>query len=143
MSLEPKFRGKKIDVNIRCDEFLVWNSYPGIFAQIITNLVINSLVHAFKKSNAGEIGFIISAGGNRLNIEYYDTGDGMNSDTLQRIFDPFFTTNKQTGTGLGMHIIYNLVTQKLLGNIVVDSEPGNGANFKMDFPYSGGGLSEL
>jgi len=143
VSLEPKFKGKKIDVNIRCDEFLVWNSFPGIFAQIITNLVINSLVHAFKKSDGGEIGFLISTSETRLNIEYYDTGEGMNSDTLQRIFDPFFTTNKQTGTGLGMHIIYNLVTQKLLGNIVVESKPGDGAHFKMNFPFTGGGLSEL
>ncbi|MCF7919414.1 MAG: tetratricopeptide repeat protein [Candidatus Cloacimonetes bacterium] len=142
-SLEPKFKGRKVEVKINCDEFLVWNSYPGIFAQIITNLVLNSLVHAFGETDEGEIAFNVVQSDKRLYIEYYDDGKGMAGEVLKKIFDPFFTTNKQTGTGLGMHIIYNLVTQKLNGNIIVESEPGKGARFKMDFPYAGGGLSEL
>jgi two-component system, NtrC family, sensor kinase len=67
----------------------------------------------------------------------------MGEEVIQHIFDPFYTTNKRTGTGLGMHIIYNLITQKLDGSIEVNSEVGEGAEFRMEFPFIEGGLSEL
>jgi signal transduction histidine kinase len=143
LSLEPKFKGKEIEIKINCDEYLVWNSYPGIIAQIVTNLVLNSLVHGFKDSNQGMIEFDIKRKDQRLLIVYRDNGSGMSQQVLKQIYDPFYTTNKQMGTGLGMHIIYNLITQKLDGNIEVKSAEGRGAEFIMDFPFSEGGLSEL
>jgi len=143
MSLEPKFKGLDLEINIDCDEYLVWNSYPGILAQIITNLVINSLVHGFSGGSSGKIDFEIKRIDNRLRFIYRDSGKGMGEDVLQRIFDPFFTTNKRTGTGLGMHIIYNLITQKLDGTIEVESEVGKGSEFIMEFPFMEGGLSDL
>lgn len=143
MSLEPKFKGLDLEINIDCDEYLVWNSYPGILAQIITNLVINSVVHGFSGGGGGKIDFEIKRIDSRLRFIYRDSGKGMGKDVLQHIFDPFFTTNKQTGTGLGMHIIYNLITQKLDGTIEVKSEVGKGSEFIMEFPFMEGGLSEL
>jgi len=143
MSLEPKFKGLDLEIVIDCDEYLVWNSYPGIIAQIITNLVINSIVHGFPGSKSGKIEFIIKRVDNMLNFIYRDSGKGMAEEVIQQIFDPFYTTNKRTGTGLGMHIIYNLITQKLDGSIGVKSEIGEGAEFRMEFPFIEGGLSEL
>jgi len=143
MSLEPKFKGLDLEINIDCDEYLVWNSYPGILAQIITNLVINSLVHGFSGGSGGKIDFEIKRIDSRLRFIYRDSGKGMGEEVLQHIFDPFFTTNKRTGTGLGMHIIYNLITQKLDGTIEVESEVGKGSEFIMEFPFMEGGLSEL
>ena len=143
MSLEPKFKGLDLEINIDCDEYLVWNSYPGILAQIITNLVINSLVHGFSGGSSGKIDFEIKRIDNRLRFIYRDSGKGMGEDVLQRIFDPFFTTNKRTGTGLGIHIIYNLITQKLDGTIEVESKVGKGSKFIMEFPFMEGGLSDL
>ncbi len=142
LSLEPKFKGKEIEIRINCDENLVWNSYPGILAQIVTNLVINSIVHGFGDRKEGIIEFEVKVEDSRLKFIYRDNGRGMNAEVLQQIFDPFYTTNKQTGTGLGMHIIYNLITQKLKGNIEVKSELGTGSEFIMEFPFSEGGLSE-
>ncbi len=142
LSLEPKFKGKEIEIRINCDESLVWNSYPGILAQIVTNLVINSIVHGFGDRKEGIIEFDINVEDSRLRFVYRDNGCGMNAEVLQQIFDPFYTTNKQTGTGLGMHIIYNLITQKLKGNIEVKSELGKGSEFSMEFPFLEGGLSE-
>lgn len=143
MSLEPKFKGLDLEIVIDCDEYLVWNSYPGIFAQIITNLVINSIVHGFAEQKTGKIEFSIKRVDNLLSFIYRDSGKGMKAEVIQHIFDPFYTTNKRTGTGLGMHIIYNLITQKLGGNIEVLSEPEAGAEFRMEFPFTEGGLSEL
>jgi len=143
MSLEPKFKGLDLEINIDCDEYLVWNSYPGIIAQIITNLVINSVVHGFAGASGGKMDFEIKRIDSMLQFIYRDSGKGMGEEVLQHIFDPFFTTNKQTGTGLGMHIIYNLITQKLDGTIEVESEPGKGSEFRMEFPFMEGGLSEL
>ena len=143
MSLEPKFKNKEIEIEINCDEFLIWNSYPGILAQIITNLVINSIVHGFDKKKNGKITFEIKRENEILNFVYSDFGKGMPQEVVDHIFDPFFTTNKQTGTGLGMHIIYNLITQKLKGTIEVESELGKGSEFKMEFPFTEGGLSDL
>jgi signal transduction histidine kinase len=143
MSLEPKFTGLDLEIVIDCDEYLVWNSYPGIIAQIITNLVINSVVHGFAGRQSGKVEFIVKRVDNMLNFTYRDSGKGMGEEVIQHIFDPFYTTNKRTGTGLGMHIIYNLITQKLDGSIEVNSEVGEGAEFRMEFPFIEGGLSEL
>ncbi|MCK4346792.1 MAG: GAF domain-containing protein [Bacteroidales bacterium] len=134
-SLYPKFKRRNIDVNIDCDEELQLNSYPGAFAQIFTNLVLNSITHGFKKENVkGVIDILVKQEHKELQIEYKDNGMGISQEILPKIFDPFFTTDQSKGTGLGLNIVYNLVTQKLKGSINCESQPGQSVLFILKLP---------
>ena len=134
-SLYPKFKRRDIDINIDCDEELQLNSYPGVFAQIFTNLVLNSITHGFKEEKKkGVIDILVKQEDEQLNIEYKDNGEGIPQEILPKIFDPFFTTDQSKGTGLGLNIVYNLVTQKLKGSIKCDSEEGKGVVFRIVVP---------
>ena len=136
-SLYPKFKRRDIDINIECDEELKLNSYPGVFAQIFTNLVLNSIAHGFKKEKMkGVIDILVKQEDKQLQIEYKDNGMGIPEEILPKIFDPFFTTDQSKGTGLGLNIVYNLVTQKLKGSIKCDSGPNKGVLFRIILPYS-------
>ena len=135
-SLGPKFEAKPVGIEIDCDEKLELNSYPGVFAQIVTNFVINSLIHGFRDENEGQIRIAAQARDDNLHLEYQDDGRGIPGDILPKIFDPFFTTDKQVGTGLGMHIVYNIVTQKLKGSITCESETGSGVTFRITTPLN-------
>jgi signal transduction histidine kinase/streptogramin lyase len=128
-SLYPKFKNRNIHIDVQCEEKLMLNSYPGAFAQVITNLVLNSINHGFRNRAEGKI--LVEAGetNRELTIKYTDDGNGIPTDILPRIFDPFFTTDQAHGTGLGLHIVYNLVTQKLGGSIKCISEKGHGTEF--------------
>ncbi len=134
-SLYPKFKQRGIDINIDCDEKLQLNSYPGTFAQIFTNLVLNSITHGFKKEKKkGVIDILVKQEAKQIQIEYKDNGEGIPGEILPKIFDPFFTTDQSKGTGLGLNIVYNLVTQKLKGSIKCDSMEGKGTLFVIRVP---------
>ncbi|MCK4466513.1 MAG: HAMP domain-containing histidine kinase, partial [Bacteroidales bacterium] len=136
-SLYPKFKRRDIEINIDCNEELKLNSYPGAFAQIFTNLVLNSIAHGFKKEKMkGVIDILVKQEDKQLQIEYKDNGMGIPEEILPKIFDPFFTTDQSKGTGLGLNIVYNLVTQKLKGSIKCDSGPNKGVLFRIILPYS-------
>jgi len=137
-SLYPKLKQRDVDIDIECDEKLQLNSYPGTFAQIFTNLVLNSITHGFKKENKkGMIGITVKQESKQLQIEYRDNGEGISQEILPKIFDPFFTTDQGKGTGLGLNIVYNLVTQKLKGSIKCESEEGKGTLFEINVPVEG------
>jgi signal transduction histidine kinase len=134
-SLEPNFKRTKHTVTLNCPEDLVISSYPGIFSQIITNLMMNSLVHGFKEVDDGKIKIDIYKEENRISLCYTDNGMGMDTETLEKVFDPFFTTNRSSGgTGLGIHILYNLVTQSLGGQMECTSTPEKGVVFLIRIP---------
>ncbi|MCK4853355.1 MAG: HAMP domain-containing histidine kinase, partial [Bacteroidales bacterium] len=133
-SLYPRLKGKKIDINFDIDEKLELNSYPGAYSQILTNLVLNSLVHGFDGKDEGRITLTAKRNRNSLLLEYSDDGRGIEPGLKDRIFEPFFTTDKKIGTGLGLHIVYNLVTQKLNGSISCSSDPGKGIQFHIRLP---------
>ncbi len=136
ISLHPHLKRTKHTVEIFCKEHLEIYSYPGVFAQIITNLVMNSLVHGFEGIEQGKITFEISIDNNNLVFSYRDTGKGMDEKTIKSVFDPFFTTKRNKGgTGLGMHVVYNLVTQKLYGTITCQSSIGQKTEFIIKIPY--------
>jgi signal transduction histidine kinase len=104
-------------VSVDCPDDLEIDSYPGALSQVLTNFVMNSLVHGFAE---GQVGFItISAqlqGRDTVMIRYTDTGKGIPEKNLAKIFEPFFTTRRGSGgTGLGLHIVYNIVAQSLGG----------------------------
>lgn len=121
----------QVDENI---EQKVW-SYPGAIAQIMTNFVMNSIRHGFKDKQNGKISIRIHHEDNRHKITYEDDGVGIPPEIQQKVFDPFFTTDMKEGTGLGLHIVYNLVTHKLQGNIILDSDFDEGVRFILELPY--------
>ena len=101
---------------------------------IFSNLVGNSLQHGFRGREHGAIRIEIQSADAQLRIDYSDDGAGMGADVRRRVFDPFFTTDLQQGMGLGMHLVYNLVTQNMHGNIRCASEPGHGCHFNIEVP---------
>ncbi|MBN2481077.1 MAG: HAMP domain-containing histidine kinase, partial [Bacteroidales bacterium] len=133
-SLKPKFREKSIEIKIECDDKLKLNSYPGVYAQIFTNLLLNSLQHGFYERDTGTIGIKADISKDILQIRYSDDGEGISKTDMPHIFEPFYTSGHHRGTGLGLNIIYNLVRQKLRGTITCESEPGKGVLFKIEVP---------
>ncbi|MBE9092856.1 ATP-binding sensor histidine kinase [Tychonema sp. LEGE 07203] len=134
-SLTAKLRQTKHKIEIRCDENIVLDSYPGVLCQIVTNLVLNSLIHAYDAEDEGILAFDFKLEGDRLIFEYADNGKGITPENLSKIFEPFFTTKRgKGGTGLGLHIIYNLVTQKLKGTVTCESQRNKGTRFMIEFP---------
>jgi signal transduction histidine kinase len=137
LSLHPKLKRTHLATEIYGDDNLTLDSFPGAFAQIVTNLVMNSLIHAYEPNQPGRLTFNLKQKQGQLVFEYADDGRGIPKEYLGKIFDPFFTTKRgQGGSGLGLHIIYNLVTQKLGGTIRCESEVGQGTRFMMELPLS-------
>ena len=135
LSLQPKLKGKPIRVEIDCAPEVQLRSYPGAVSQIVTNMVVNSLVHGFVEGEPGKIKISVRTAGEMLELDYSDDGMGMDSATLGQLFDPFFTTKRGSGgSGLGAHILYNLVTGPLGGTVKVVSAPGMGLHYKIRFP---------
>ena len=124
VTLTPELTKKNINVIVTGSKSINTISYPGVYAQIITNLIINSITHAFKNINNPRITIDISKIDELLTLSYSDNGCGIPSSIIDKIFEPFFTTNKQEGSGLGLHITYNLVVQKLGGSIVCENKDG-------------------
>ncbi|MDM8551078.1 ATP-binding protein [Desulfobacterales bacterium HSG2] len=146
VSLSPKFKKTSHAITLNCPEDLEIDSFPGAFSQIITNFVTNSLLHGFEGIESGEIRFDATTKGEELLFRYSDNGRGMNEESVGQVFDPFFTTKRTSGgTGLGMHIVFNLVTQTLGGEIKCDSTLGEGTSFliRMKAEDPGSGIMRL
>ncbi|WCS22980.1 HAMP domain-containing histidine kinase [Methylobacterium sp. NMS14P] len=142
-SLRPMLRKGGHVVERACPADLVIDTNPGVLAQIVTNLIANAVVHGFRAGEPGRIIVDVSEReGGLVRMEVRDTGEGIPPEHLDRIFDPFFTTARSAGsTGLGMHIVHNLVTAKLGGRIAVSSERGQGTVVQVDFPAEGAGAA--
>jgi predicted ATPase/signal transduction histidine kinase len=135
LHLKPKLRGTQHQVNIQGDDKLSLNSYPGVLSQIVTNFVMNSLIHAYDKEEMGTLTLTFFANTGQFTLQFQDDGKGMPEDVKARVFEPFFTTQRtRGGSGLGLHIIYNLVTQQLKGQIRVKSQLGEGTTFTIELP---------
>lgn len=136
-SLQPLLKQHTLSCHFANKEPIRLNSYPGAIAQIITNLVTNSLHHGFAAIEKGAINIHIAAHHGQVHLSYSDNGCGIATDIQDKIFEPFFTTARKTGgSGLGLSIVYNLVTQKLQGKINIESQLGVGATFIITFPLS-------
>jgi len=134
-SMQPKFKRTKYHISISCDENIILLSYPGAIAQVVTNLLMNSLIHGFENREEGRISIEAKTDLNSLTLHYHDDGNGVSSDILPKIFNPFFTSKRGSGSsGLGLHIVYNLVTQKLKGTIRCESTAGHGVLFIISMP---------
>ncbi|MDO6384961.1 MULTISPECIES: ATP-binding protein [unclassified Uliginosibacterium] len=135
-TLAPGLRKQHHGITIDIPEGLRLNSYPGPLDQVVSNIVTNSTVHAFKPGESGEI--IISAsqtGDHEIVLMLSDNGIGIPPEKQSRVFDPFFTTRLgQGGSGLGLYIVYNIVTSLLGGQIQLISSPGGGTCFYIHIP---------
>ena len=135
LSLKPKLKNKPHQITIACDDDIEIDSYPGALAQIITNMVLNSLIHAFNEGDNGTIAIEVLKNANGIILKYRDDGKGIPEENIKNIFEPFFTTKRgEGGTGLGMHIVYNTVTQILKGSISCESIQGKGISFFINLP---------
>jgi len=135
VSLHPKLKKTAYRVIVDCPEDLEIYSYPGAFSQIITNFVINSLIHGFEHQEHGQITLTVTVQHGSFLLHYADNGKGVHIEECSKVFEPFYTTKRgQGGSGLGLHIVYNLVTQKLGGEIRCSSAPNNGMEFTITIP---------
>jgi len=135
LSIKNTYKNKNIKIIVNCNDNLVLKSYPGSYSQIITNLVINSVRHGFKNLEQGIITIDVKKNKKTIIIIFKDDGVGINKQNLEKIFDPFFTTNREDGgTGLGMNIVYNIITNKLKGSITKNSKPNEGVVFEITLP---------
>jgi signal transduction histidine kinase len=135
-SLKLLWKHRPVELELDCPEGIAMESFPGALGQVITNLVQNALTHAFGEQGGGRMRLAAERlEGERIRLTFSDDGSGIAADALPRIFDPFFTTRRgQGGTGLGLHIVYNLVTGKLGGSVQAESAPGEGTRFTIELP---------
>jgi len=135
-SLQPKLNGTRLAVHVDCPDGIRMDSYPGPLAQVFTNLVLNSLQHAFEAGAPGNIRVAAEmAEGDEVVLRYEDDGRGIPPALHHSIFEPFFTTRRASGgSGLGLHLVYNIVTSRLNGSIEVRSRNGGGTMFLLRLP---------
>lgn len=132
LTLAPEINKNGHKISIQCNPKLKIESFPGALSQVFTNLIMNSLLHGFEGIKHGNITIDVKDQGSMVHIIYSDDGHGMEPDTCANIFEPFFTTKRGSGgSGLGMNIAFNLITQMLAGSISCTSLPGNGTQISM------------
>ena len=135
-SLRPGSRKQNLTLTVDCEPDLAMNSYPGAYGQVLTNLFLNSVAHAFPNGEPGSIQIRVKLyRDSEVELLFSDDGCGMNAEVRRRAFDPFFTTRRdQGGTGLGLHIVYSLVTNRLGGRINLETAPGKGTQIQIILP---------
>jgi PAS domain S-box-containing protein len=135
MSLRPGLSKQNLTLNVECQPDLTMNSYPGPYGQVLTNLFLNSVTHAFPDGKGGTIDIRVRASGtDNVEILFCDDGCGMSLDVRRKAFDPFFTTRRDRGAGLGLHIVYSIVIDCLGGRLILDSAPGEGTKTQIVLP---------
>ncbi len=134
-SLRPQLKKGRHSIEVHVVDPVVLETTPSALWQIVSNLVMNSLAHAYGPDEHGTLQITVQRVGSTASIVYSDNGRGMPTDVRRRIFEPFFTTKRgQGGSGLGLSIVYNLVTKTLGGTISCSSAPGLGTKFTVTFP---------
>ncbi|MCX7240067.1 MAG: DUF3365 domain-containing protein [Burkholderiales bacterium] len=135
-ALQSTLKKCPIEISVHCPSDLRLHGMPGLMQQLLTNLVMNAIQHAFAGgTRAGKIGIRVTRLAKDVHLEFSDDGDGMNAEQLSRIFEPFYTTRRsEGGSGLGLYICYNIVTSQLGGSIQCHSQPQAGCRFDIHFP---------
>ncbi len=134
-SLQPETKKGNHEICIEGDKGLVIETYPGSISQIITNFIMNSVIHAYECAQKGNIVIQFFHAEDEIKLIYRDDGKGMDEEKVNMIFEPFYTTKLgDGGSGLGMHIVHNLVTQSLKGKITCVSSFGKGMTLNISFP---------
>ncbi|CAN5751637.1 hypothetical protein BH11PSE12_BH11PSE12_08030 [soil metagenome] len=127
-----------LELDIPAD--IALDSYPGPLGQVFTNLVNNAVVHGLDGLSEGHMRCFAQKQGDHVLIIFEDNGKGIPADIIKRIFEPFFTTKfGQGGSGLGLSITFNIITNVLGGEIRVSSTPGKGTRFEISIPLAAPG----
>jgi len=135
LSLRPTLKRTKITVNVECSTALEISVNAGAVSQILTNLILNSVKHGFRDSAEGSILIEAYEKNKNIIIRYRDDGVGIDDEALKLLFEPFYTTKRgEGGSGLGTHLVYNLVTSSLKGKITVKSQVDKGLAYLIKFP---------
>ncbi|ACA15487.1 integral membrane sensor signal transduction histidine kinase [Methylobacterium sp. 4-46] len=135
-SLRPELRTARIALALDLPPGLVMESFPGPLGQVLTNLFLNAVRHGFPDGRAGTIRLAAEPlGSDRVVLTFSDDGVGMSEEVARRAFEPFFTTRRDSGgTGLGLHLAFNIVTHQLGGRITLHAAPGAGSRFVLTLP---------
>ncbi len=137
-TLHPQYDKGGHELNIICSNVVI-KTNPGPLAQIITNLVINSIVHGFKDKTKGSMTIEVKELESEVLILFSDNGCGIDKSLHKKVFEPFYTTNRGEGSGLGLHIVYNIITVQFKGSIELESSKGDGVRFNIRLPLQGRG----
>ena len=137
------WKGTPHRIALDIDASIELDSFPGPLAQVLSNLLENTLVHGFCPSRPGQVSIIAKRQGERVELVYSDDGGGIPAEYCNKVYDPFFTTRLgQGGSGLGLYIVQTLVTGVLGGQIVLHSTPGQGTIFRLNLPLKAPDLSD-
>jgi PAS domain S-box-containing protein len=136
LTLRPAAKKAGVTLNVDCQPDLAVESYPGPYGQVLESLLLNAFTHAFGDEQRASVSISArEAGEDHVEIEVADNGCGMNADVRRQAFDPFFTTRRSQGNvGLGLHIVHNIVCNRLGGRLVLDSAPGSGTTIRIVLP---------
>ncbi|VBB07048.1 7tm diverse intracellular signalling [Lucifera butyrica] len=133
--LKPRIKQSGHELTFTCPEELSVSGYPAALSQIVTNLIMNSLIHAYPSGKRGHLTLAVTATPGMITIKYTDDGQGIAGDLLDKIFEPYATTNSSpANTGLGLFVVHSLVTRRLGGTIECDSVPGQYTCFLIKIP---------
>ena len=134
-SLRPGLRAN-LTLDVACEGGLTMHGHPGSYGQVFTNLFLNAVMHAFPDGARGTVAITVRQhGDDEVEVVFADDGSGMSAEVKRQAFNPFFTTRRDRGcTGLGLHIVHNIVTNRLGGKIHLDSEPGAGTTVQLILP---------
>jgi signal transduction histidine kinase len=135
LTLQPQFKATPHRIEVEIPPDVTLDSFPGPLGQVLTNLINNALFHGFPGIPAGRVRIAADPAGDHVRLLVSDNGRGIPPEHLSRVFDPFFTTRLgQGGSGLGLHIVYSIVTRVLGGRIMLTSQPGEGTTFNLELP---------
>lgn len=134
-TIQSELEQKQVTVELICEQDLEANTYASSLSRVISTLLMNSILHAFVDRVSGHIVIYVCIAGSELQICYKDDGIGMDSTLANQIFEPFYTTKRSDGClGLGMHVVYNQVTQGLHGTVKCTSAIGEGMQIDIHVP---------
>jgi PAS domain S-box-containing protein len=138
VGLRPELRKRGLALDVVCEPDLSMDSLPGPYGLVLSNLILNSILHAFPHGEQGRISLKARLFGNdEVEIVLSDDGCGMSPQIRRQAFDPFFTTRRHEGaTGLGLHIVHSMVVDRLEGRLALTSEPGAGTTVRLILPRS-------
>jgi len=137
LTLKPNLKKTRISTSIEADPKLELYSYPGAIWQVTTNIILNALLHAFEPDEKGTIKISLKEFDSTIELNISDNGKGIPESEIPKVFDPFYTTKRNRGgTGLGLNIVYNIVTQLFKGTIQCSSVLGEGTTFTISLPIN-------
>jgi len=134
LSLSSNLIRHKHGIEVNCNQEIEAKGYPIAFTLVISNLIMNSITHGFKGKDGKNISIEVNENEKSILIIYKDNGIGIEKENISKLFEPFFTTNMGSNSGLGMHIIYNIITKQFGGDIQCESEVNKGVMFTISIP---------